>query len=86
MERIIKTAQTFHTKTVVCVNKYDTNLKKTEAIIEYCKEYNIPYMGNIPYDENAVKTINQGLTIVDVFCDAGFAAQEVFNNTLEALL
>lgn len=86
MERIIKTAQTFHTKTVVCVNKYDTNLKKTEAIIEYCKEHNIPYMGNIPYDENAVKAINQGLTIVDIFCDAGFAVQEVFNNTMEVLL
>jgi MinD superfamily P-loop ATPase len=86
MERIIKTAQTFHTKTVVCVNKYDTNLKKTEAIIEYCKERDIPYMGSIPYDTNAVKAINQGLTIVDFFCDAGFAAQVVFNNTLEALL
>jgi hypothetical protein len=43
-------------------------------------------MGNIPYDENAVKAINQGLTIVDIVCDAGLAAQEVFNNTLEVLL
>ena len=86
MERIIKTAQTFHTKTAVCVNKYDTNPKKTEAIMAYCKEQNIPYMGNIPYDENAVKAINQGLTIVDIVCDAGLAAQEVFNKTMQIVL
>nr|WP_320024932.1 ATP-binding protein [uncultured Acetobacterium sp.] len=85
MERIIKTAQTFHTKTVVCVNKYDTNLKKTDVIVDYCKDHLIPYMGNIPYDENAVKAINKGLTIVDIFCDAGCSAQDVFNNTLEVL-
>lgn len=86
LERIIKTAQTFHTKTAVCVNKFDTNLKKTEAIIAYCKEQGIPYMGNIPYDENAVKAINQGLTIVDIVCDAGLAAQEVFNKTMQIVL
>ena len=86
MERIIKTAQTFHTKTVVCVNKYDTNLKKTEAIMAYCKEQDIPYVGNIPYDENAVKAINQGLTIVDIVCDAGLAAQDVFNKTIQIVL
>ena len=86
MERIIKTAQTFHTKTAVCVNKFDTNLKKTEAIMAYCKEQGIPYMGNIPYDENAVKAINQGLTIVDIVCDAGLAAQEVFNKTMQIVL
>ncbi len=86
MERIIKTAQTFHTKTVICVNKYDTNLKKTEAIRAYCKEQDIPYVGNIPYDENAVKAINQGLTIVDIVCDAGLAAQDVFNKTIQIVL
>lgn len=85
MERIIKTAQTFHTKTVVCVNKYDTNLKKTDEIVDYCKDHQIPYMGNIPYDENVVNAINRGLTIVDVFCDAGCATQDVFSNVMKIL-
>lgn len=85
LERIIKTAQVFHTKTVVCVNKYDTNLKNTEKIIDYCKRQGIPFMGKVPYDEKAVKAINDGVTIVDIYCDAGYAAQEVFNQTMKEL-
>lgn len=86
MERIIKTAQTFHTKTVVCVNKYDTNPIKTQAIIDYCQAQKIPYMGKIPYDRNVVEAVNQGLTLVDIFCDAGVAVQDVFGHTMEMLL
>ncbi|NLF82930.1 MAG: 4Fe-4S binding protein, partial [Candidatus Gastranaerophilales bacterium] len=32
MERIIKTAAKFGTKTAVCINKFDTNMEKTEKI------------------------------------------------------
>ena len=47
---------------------------------------NLPYTGSIPYDENAVKAINDGKTIVDIVCDAGFAVRKVFNNTIRVLL
>ncbi|PHJ39937.1 hypothetical protein P378_00335 [Desulforamulus profundi] len=30
MERIIKTAEMFQTKTAVCINKYDTNIENTQ--------------------------------------------------------
>ncbi|MBC3887017.1 AAA family ATPase [Acetobacterium paludosum] len=86
MERIIKTAQTFHTKIAVCVNKCDTNMKNTEKIKLYCDQMNLPYTGNIPYDEDAVKAINNGQTIVDVYCEAGNAVREVINNTMQVLL
>ena len=86
MERIIKTAQTFHTRIAVCVNKYDTNLENTQKIKAYCEQMNLPYTGSIPYDENAVKAINDGKTIVDIVCDAGFAVRKVFNNTIRVLL
>ncbi len=85
MERIIKTAKTFHAKIAVCVNKYDTNLEKTRAIRDYCQQHEIPYIGEIPYDEKVVKTVNEGLTIVDIFCDAGSAVQEVFNRTMKEM-
>ncbi|MGV8905596.1 MAG: ATP-binding protein [Acetobacterium sp.] len=86
MERIIKTAQTFQTKIAICVNKWDTNKENTERIKAYCKQMNLPYTGEIPYDENAVKAINSGKTIVDIYCDAGCAAQQVFNKTMQVLL
>lgn len=86
MERIIKTAQTFHTRIAVCVNKYDTNLENTQKIKTYCEQMNLPYTGSIPYDKNAVKAINDGKTIVGIVCDAGLAVRKVFNNTIRVLL
>jgi len=85
MERIIKTAETFHTKIGVCINKYDTNLSNTERIEEFCKENGLSFTGRIPFDPEAVAAINNGQTIVDVDCPAGAAAKEVFCNTMKLL-
>ena len=85
MERIIKTAETFRTKIGVCINKHDTNPANTEKIVEFCKEKCLPFTGRIPFDPEAVKAINDGLTIVDVDCPSGSAVKEVFNSTMKLL-
>ena len=85
MERIIKTAEIFRTKTGVCVNKYDTNPANTKRIEAFCQTKNLPFTGRIPFDPEAVKAINNGQTIVDVDCPSGSAAKQVFNNTMELL-
>ena len=85
MERIIKTADIFQTKTAVCINKYDTNHENTKRIEEYCCEKGLPFVGKIPFDTEAVKAINNGKTIVDVECLSGQAARQVFNNTMMVL-
>lgn len=85
MERIVKTAQTFNTKIAICVNKYDTNIEKTNQIELYCQTNELPYVGKIPFDSEAVKAINCGQSIVDRDSIAGNAAKEVFNNTVKFL-
>ncbi|GLI49935.1 ATPase [Tepidanaerobacter syntrophicus] len=85
MERIINTAAKFGTKTAVCINKYDTNIKHTEKIEEYCKKQELPYIGRIPFDSNAVKAINNGQTIVDIDCTSGTAVKEVYHKTMSLL-
>ncbi|MCE5196170.1 MAG: ATP-binding protein [Negativicutes bacterium] len=85
MERIIKTAGIFQTKIGVCVNKYDTNLANTERIEEFCRVKGLLFTGKIPFDPEAVKAINQGMTIVDVVCPSGTAVKEVFSNSLQLL-
>lgn len=81
MERIIKTAGTFETKVVVCVNKYDTNIKNTDAIETFCVKEGIPFAGKVPFDLEAVKAINNGKTIVDVDCESGHAVKQIFECT-----
>lgn len=85
MERIIKTAQRFQMKIAVCVNKYDTNLGNTEKIESYCRNQRLPFAGKIPYDPEAVKAINNGLSIADINCKAGSAVKDVFDRTMEIL-
>ncbi len=85
MERIIKTAGIFQTKTVVCINKYDTNLENANQIESFCKVNNIPLTGKIPFDSNAVKAINNGQAIVDIDCASGRAVREVYAKTTDYL-
>ncbi len=83
MERIVKTAKKFGTKIAVCVNKFDTNLENSTKIEEFCGENNLDFMGKIPFDENAVKAINSGKSIVDIDCKSGEAVRKVYSKVIE---
>lgn len=83
MERIIITARKSAVKTTVCINKFDTNLDNTERIEEFCKKQGLPFMGRIPYDPEAVKAINSGLTIVDIDCSSGSAVENLYEKTMD---
>ncbi|WP_320128267.1 ATP-binding protein [uncultured Sphaerochaeta sp.] len=85
MLRIIQTASQFQVKVVVCINKYDTNVQQSALIEAFCWKKEIPFMGKIPFDKEAIKAINQGKTIVEVDCDSGLAVRSVFDNTMHLL-
>ncbi|HZK53773.1 MAG TPA: ATP-binding protein [Desulfosporosinus sp.] len=86
MERIVKTAQKFQTKIAICINKYNTNLGNTEKIVSYCQKLDLPFVGKIPFDIDAVKAINNSQSIVDIDCISGRAAKAVFDKTLKILM
>lgn len=85
MERIIETAQRFQTKIAVCINKYDTNISNTKEIIKVCKKLDLSLVGNIPFDKEAVKAVNNGGTIVDIACESRTAVKAVFKKTMKIL-
>ncbi len=86
MERIVKTAQQFQTRIAVCVNKYDTNLVKTQEIESFCHQAGLPLVGHIPYDPEVIIAVNEGRSIADRDCIAGQAVREVFCRTISTLL
>ena len=83
LERILHTAEIFQVIPVVCVNKYDTNVENTDKIEDFCYRRDIPFVGRIPFDREAVRAINDGETIVDRDCAAGAAVKEIFVKTME---
>ena len=85
MQRILKTAEIFGVRTVVCVNKFDTSLSNTELIEQYCNANNIPCVGRIPYDRQVSKAINEGIGLASVTCPAHDALQKVYTATISYL-
>jgi len=85
MERIIKTASKFQIKTAICVNKYDTNIQNTKKIELYCQRNNIPFLGKIPFDSEAVRAINNGKSIIDIECESGYATKELFERVMKII-
>ncbi|MDP3447494.1 MAG: ATP-binding protein [Eubacteriales bacterium] len=85
MERITHTALLFHAPLCVCVNKATTNFELTGRIEQVCKEKGIPFVGNIPFDPEAIRLINEGLTIADADCPSGRAVREIFSETMRLL-
>lgn len=85
LQRIIHTAEIFHVIPAVCVNKYDTNIENTDKIEDFCYRHDIPFVGRIPFDLEAVHAINSGETIVDRDCAAGRAVREIYEKTMVLL-
>lgn len=85
MKRLLKTLEILRTKAIVCINKFDTNIEKTNEIIDYCEENSIFVTGKIPYDTNVSLAINTGRSIVEIDCPASYAMQEVFAKTCKQL-
>ena len=85
MERIIQTAQQFQTPLAVCVNKADMNPAIASRIEQYCGMRGIVFLGTIPFDAEAVRITNRGLTIVDEDCPSGRATREIYARTIALL-
>ena len=85
LKRLCKTAETFQAKPAVCVNKWDVSPENTNAILDFCKSENIPFVGKIPYDKSASKAINAGMSLADINCPARDALKDIFENTIQLL-
>lgn len=81
LERILDTVAKFSIKQVVCINKFDISPELTERIVLLCREKDVPLVGKIPFDPKVQQAVNEGLTIVDLPCQAGESVKEVFART-----
>ncbi len=85
LTRIVKTAESFQTHAAVCVNKWDVSPAQTEAIEQFCRENDVPFVGRIPYDQAASQAINDGRSLADVDCPARTALLEVYQKVMRLM-
>jgi MinD superfamily P-loop ATPase len=65
MERILDVADHFRIPSMVCINKYDLNLKNSQKIEEYCENKKINVVGKLPYDTNITKALIEEKNIIE---------------------
>lgn len=85
MNRIVQMARHFQLEPLVCINKYDTNLEKSQAIVDYCQREGLELIAQIPFDKEAIRAVNEGYAVVDIDCPAGQAIRDCYEETLARL-
>ncbi len=85
LKRLCKTAKTFQAKIAVAVNKYDISCEHTQEIQTFCQNQEIPFVGKIPYDIQAVKAANEGVSLIDIDCPAGRAIKDIYEEIKKLL-
>lgn len=71
LKRVAKLCRHFGIQTVVCINKSDINKKIAEEIKCYCLEQGLPVVGEIPFDDTVMQSINE---LKPITCYADSAA------------
>jgi MinD superfamily P-loop ATPase len=64
-ERVIAVSSHFDVPVKVVINKCDLNPKVTKMIEDYCSRHGYQILGEIPFDENVVKAMVHGQTVVE---------------------
>jgi len=86
MERIVQVSRHFKIRTACCINKFDINLRNTEAIEKWCESEHVPVLGKIPYDEDVVKSMVQGIPLPEFSRNAaGRAVRDLWGRLGEML-
>lgn len=65
MERVAQLAAHFRVPAMLCVNKYDLNPEKTQAIESLSKKRGIHVLGRVPFDPVFTQSMIQGKTILE---------------------
>ena len=63
MQRVLELLKRFQVKAMVIINKFDLNLKNTEAIEKYCTESNVEVLGRIKFDPIMTKSMVAAKTL-----------------------
>lgn len=86
MKRIIDTSKRFKLPIMVCINKYDTNLEKTDEIEKYSLKNNLELVGKIPFDKEVINILNKGKSVIEEENLAGASIREMYKKVMDNLI
>ena len=78
LKRLVRTAEMLETPLAVCVNRWEQSPEKTRQIQALCREKQLPFLGQIPWDPEVPAAVNRGESIAQVDCPARNALLEIY--------
>lgn len=87
MQRVAELLERFRVRTAVIINKFDLNLKNSEAIERYCKGNGIEILGKIKFDSVMTKSMVAAQTLPEFAPDHEIThlLRSIWNRILELL-
>ena len=87
MERVAELAAHFNVPGMICVNKYDLNIRETLLIEDRARGKNLEVLGRIPFDPVFTKAMVQGQTIFEYNTNAaaGKAVKKIWGKISELI-
>ena len=65
LDRALQLLNHFNILPLICINKYDINIKNTEKIVKLCEKKKVEVAGKIPFDPIVTEAMVAGKTIVE---------------------
>lgn len=75
LDRVLGVTRHFNVPALVCVNKHDINLEKTQEISDYCRRRGVKVVGRIPFDTVVTEAMVHGKPVTAY--DDGPVSQEL---------
>ncbi|HIE18922.1 TPA: (4Fe-4S)-binding protein [Candidatus Bathyarchaeota archaeon] len=87
MKRALKLLSHFQVAPLVCINKYDLNIKNTKKIEEFCAENDIEIVGKIPFDPTVTEAMVLGKPVLEYLYESEVSRKikETWEKISEAL-
>ncbi len=86
LERILGLAEHFKIPSMVCINKYDINLRNSDLIASYCESNKARLLSRIPYEPKVVEALVHGETVVAYPCgEVGTIVESMWKKVEEVL-
>ena len=76
LQRVISLTGHFGIGSLVCVNKYDLNIRFTNQIESYCKSVGATFVGRIPFDTIVTEAMVNGKAVVE-YNEYGRVSEEI---------
>lgn len=85
LERVLKTCRVLGVRVCVCVNKADLNQELAAQIEEFCEAEGVAFVGEIPFDSEAVKTLNAGKCLTETDGEAKKAIEAIYSRVMKLI-